>query len=42
MLTVLVISVFAGLVYFGAARNVKYLVITTFVLAIVTASLLVH
>jgi len=34
--------VVASVVYFGAARNVKYLAITTFVLVILTASLLVH
>ena len=34
--------VVASVIYFGAARNVKYIVITTFVLVILTASLLVH
>ena len=34
--------VVASVIYFGMARNVKYIVITTFVLVILTASLLVH
>lgn len=34
--------VVASVVYFGLVRNVKYLFITAFVLAILTASLLFH
>jgi uncharacterized membrane protein len=34
--------VVASVIYFGAVRNMKFIVITTFVLVILTASLLAH
>ena len=36
------VRVLASVVYFGLARNVKYLSITLFVLVILTASLVLH
>jgi uncharacterized membrane protein len=36
------LRVVASVVYFGLVRNAKYLIITLFVLIILTASLLVH
>jgi len=36
------LRVVASVVYFGMVRNAKYLIITLFVLIILTASLLVH
>jgi uncharacterized membrane protein len=36
------VRVLASVVYFGVVRNLKYVIITAFVLVILTASLLVH
>jgi uncharacterized membrane protein len=36
------VRVLASVVYFGVVKNLKYIIITAFVLVILTASLLVH